>query len=163
MPKYELKLNTKSITDTINKLRQYQKSLDGFKERAIKIAVEMGVEQAKDIAGYMDIYDSGELVDGIVGEYENGKGYIHSTAPHSAFVEMGTGVRGKEDPNPYDYYPGWRYDVNEHGEKGWYYIGKDGNWHWTKGMPSRPYMYMTAQVLKESKAEIAEAALKDKG
>lgn len=30
---------------------------------------------------------------------------------------------------------------------GWYYF-KDGDWHWTKGMPSRPFMYQTGMDLR---------------
>ena len=33
------------------------------------------------------------------------------------------------------------------GEKGWFYF-KNGEWHWTKGMPSRPFMYNTASELR---------------
>lgn len=31
--------------------------------------------------------------------------------------------------------------------KGWHYF-KDGAWHWTQGMPSRPFMYNTASELR---------------
>lgn len=114
-----------------------------------------GVDEAKNMAMYMNAYDSGDLVNGIVEEYRDEKGYVHSTAPHTAFVEMGTGIRGQQEPNPNNYYPGWSYDVNEHGEAGWFYI-KDGVKHWTKGMPSRPFLYDTAQMLRRSIAQIAE-------
>lgn len=111
--------------------------------------VEQGVELAKQNADYMSIYDTGELVDGIIPEFRDGKGYVVSSAPHSAFCEFGTGIRGAESPHPEPGLAGWKYDVNNHGEEGWWYMGDDGEWHWTAGMPSRPYMYNTAQALKD--------------
>lgn len=163
MPTIKINLSEKSIDDAIAQVRAYREKIERFEENAVRIATEMGVETAKDFAMYMNAYDSGELVNGIIAEYKDGKGYVVSTAPHSAFVEMGTGVRGKEQPNPGDYIPGWTYDKNEYGEDGWFYIGKDGKRHWTKGMPSRPFMYETAKVLKESKNWIALQALKEGG
>ena len=45
--------------------------------------------------------------------------------------------------------------VNNHGEKGWFYF-RDGEWHWTKGMPSRPFMYETSIELAEKIVEVAK-------
>ena len=148
------------MDNAIQRVEDYQKKVDSLGENVTKRLTEDGVSQAKEMAMYMNAYDSGELVGGIVAEYRDKKGYIHSTAPHSAFVEMGTGVVGAGSPNPNGTVPGWVYDVNEHGEKGWFYIGRDGKRHWTKGMPSRPYMYDTAQILKQSVQYVVEDELK---
>lgn len=161
MPKIKLKLNDASIAQAIKEVKAYQKKVDGLGDKVVHAATELGVEQAKELASYMNVYDSGDLVAGIVPEFKDGKGYIHSTAKHSMFVEMGTGIRGKQDPNPENYIPGWEYDVNEHGEAGWYYYDDQGKKHWTKGMPSRPFMYDTAQMLRQSIPWIAEGELKD--
>lgn len=163
MPKIKLSLSLRSIQSAIEEVKSYQKKVNALDEKLVKRLTEYGVEEAKNYALYMNAYDSGELVNGIIAEYREGKGYIVSTSPHSAFVEMGTGIRGKQDPNPYNYLPGWTYDVNEHGEDGWFYVGKDGKRHWTKGMPHRPYMYETAQALKKSAAWVAEKELKEGG
>lgn len=73
---------------------------------------------------------------------------------------MGTGVVGAQNPNPNNSVPGWVYDVNEHGEAGWvYFKEKDGKYHWTKGIPSRPYMYDTAQILRDSIPDVAKEEL----
>lgn len=160
MPKIVFSLNPDSINKAIRELKAYTKKVQSAPENAMKTAVEDGVHQAKELAMYMNAYDSGELVNGIVAEYEGNKGYIHSTAPHTAFVEMGTGIRGAGEPHPENYYPGWEYDVNEHGEAGWYYIGRDGKRHWTKGMPSRPFLYETSVMLKDAIPGIVENELK---
>ena len=126
----------------------------------IRLLVEQGVDLAKQNADYMSIYDTGELVDGIVPEFRDGKGYVFSSAPHSAFCEFGTGIRGAESPHPEPGLANWKYDTNSHGEEGWWYMGDDGEWHWTAGMPSRPYMYNTAQQLKEQVLPLAKEVFK---
>lgn len=39
--------------------------------------------------------------------------------------------------------------TTEDGREGWYYPADDGTWRFTEGMPSRPFMYETAQYLRE--------------
>lgn len=162
MPTIKLRLDTKSLNEAIKELGEYREKLEKYPKNAVRVATEEGVQQARELAMYMNAYDSGELVNGIVAEYgADDTGRIHSTAPHTAFVELGTGVAGSQNPAPENYYPGWQYDVNEHGEAGWWYIGKDGKRHWTKGMPSRPFLYETARLLKEARPFLAERALKE--
>lgn len=66
-------------------------------------------------------------------------------ADYANYVEYGTGIMGENDPHPeptmWDEFEG--YDLQNHGDNGWKYIGKDGRLHWTKGMPSRPIVYNT--------------------
>ena len=64
-----------------------------------------------------------------------------ASSDHADYVEFGTGIRGAESPHPKP--NGWSYDVNEHGDDGWVYKGKDGKFHWTAGTRSRPFMYET--------------------
>lgn len=57
---------------------------------------------------------------------------------YSAFVEYGTGVVGEgthEDPKTY------QYDINNHGENGWWFYDEKGKAHWTKGMEAHRFMY----------------------
>lgn len=151
-------LSSSSINDAISKIREFRKKAEANADHIVQKAAERGKEEAQNAAMYMNAYDSGALVEGIIDEYEDKAGYVKATAPHSAFVEMGTGIVGAQSPNPNSYYPGWRYDVNEHGDAGWWYMGNDGELHWTKGMPSRPYMYEAAQSLKQSIGDIAKGA-----
>lgn len=161
MPKIKLSLNASSIDAAIKQVKAYQQKVEEFPEKAVKKTVELGVEQAKDLAMYMNAYDSGELVDGIIGEAKDNKGKIEATAYHSAFVEFGTGVRGEKEPHPEYFALGWTYDFNKHGQAGWEYIGDDGKKHWTLGMPSRPFMHDTAQMIKEAIPWIAETVLQE--
>lgn len=108
----------------------------------------------------MDIYDTGELMRGIESQYKGKIGFVVSTATHSIFCEFGTGIVGAQNPHPEVAIAGWRYDVNEHGQLGWWYIGRDGKSHWTKGMPSRPYMYETAKMLRSMVVPLAKEVMR---
>lgn len=160
MPTIRISLSPASISEAIQKIEQYRKKVETADEALVKLSVERGTQQAKELASYMNIYDTGELMNGIVGDEQGEEGEILSTAAHSAFCEFGTGARGKASPHPEPGIAGWRYDVNEHGEQGWFYIGKDGKTHWTKGMPSRPYMYDTAKLLRQAIPDLAREVMK---
>ena len=81
-------------------------------------------------------------------------GIVRADTTYAVFVEYGTGVVGASNPHPAP--DNWRYDVNSHGEKGWVYKSeRDGKFHWTKGMPSRPFMYDTIRELERNLDSIA--------
>lgn len=161
MTTIKFNLSTSSIEQAIKDLKAYQKQVQGLGPKVVKRMVEGGTEQAKELVDYMGAYDSGDLLAGIVGTVDGKKGAIHSTSGHSAYVEYGTGIVGAGSPHPEagSYPGGWRYDVNEHGEAGWWYPGKDGKYRWTKGMPHRPFMYETAQILRQSVEDIAKSEM----
>ncbi len=160
MPKYSMKLNEQSINQLLEDLKAYRSKVKKAPEQIVHQLTEQGVSLAQQNAAYMDIYDSGELVNGIVSEYKSKtSGVVASTAEHSAFCEFGTGVVGAGQPHP-EPAPGWQYDVNEHGEEGWWYYDENGKKWWTKGMPSRPYMYDTARMMRQQIVPVAKEVLK---
>ena len=165
MLKLSATLSSKSLNDLLKQVGKYREKVENAGPKITRVLTEAGVSIAKDNASYMNIYDSGELVNGIVAEYvgaygvETAKGKVHSTARHSAFCEFGTGVVGKGSQHP-DPMPGWVYDVNEHGEDGWWYYDDQGEKRWTKGMPSRPYMYDTARMLRNMIEPVAKEVIK---
>ncbi len=146
--KISLKLSEDSIQKAIDELNRYKRRVDRLPERLVKDLTDMGAEIAKQNVQHMGAYDTGELESSIYAEQNGAKGSVKTGAGHAAFVEFGTGVVGEGAPHPDVSLAGWKYDVNEHGELGWWYPGKDGRFHWTKGMPSRPYMYSAAQELR---------------
>lgn len=157
--KCSIKLNDKSIRKALKDLREYQKKVEQAGPNITKRLTEQGVSLAQQNASYMNIYDSGELVNGIESSYDGNRGYVFSTAKHSAFCEFGTGVVGQDSPHP-DPANGWTYDVNEHGEEGWWYYDRHGNRRWTKGMPSKPFMYDTARMLRNMVIPMAKEEMK---
>ncbi len=135
-------------------LRKAAAEVRAYKARIEKLAVELTAElaaQGKQIAlvEAADIRDTGKLLSSIVEEHSGNYGYVKCKCGYAVYVEFGTGVVGSRKPHPDISIAGWKYDVNGHGELGWWYPGKDGKYHWTKGMPSRPFMYNTAQQLRK--------------
>ena len=160
MPKIKLKLSTNSINQALKEVKAYQKKVEKAADDLVRRLTEQGVSLAQLNASYMEIYDTGELLRGIESQYKGKIGFVVSTATHSIFCEFGTGIVGAQNPHPEVAIAGWRYDVNEHGQLGWWYIGRDGKSHWTKGMPSRPYMYETAKMLRSMVVPLAKEVMR---
>lgn len=88
--------------------------------------------------------------------------------------EMGSGIVGSNNPhpNPNGPFKSWKYDVNEHGEKGWYYptttddpnpykYEKNGQLYgWTKGLPSRHMFYDALNDIINEIGDIVEIELR---
>lgn len=167
MPKkISMSLNPDSVQNAIDQLETYKSKLGDLRNTLVKNAAIRGTEIAKDEVLAVGAIESGSLQEHIQPIYtDSGKSYVFSGAPHSAFVEFGTGIRGKQKPYEGENLPaGWQYDVNNHGEKGWKYFNPYlGEFHVTRGMASRPFMYYTATRLKNELVPIAKEAIKEVG
>lgn len=155
MRKITIQLSEESIKAAIKELNAYKRELSQKARILVQRLVEAGVEIARQEVKVLGAFDSGELHDSLDGlMYTDGAhGIIFTNCGHAAFVEFGTGIVGEGSPHPT---MPWQYDVNAHGEAGWvYYDEKQGRFRWTKGMPSRPYMYLTARRLEERVEAIA--------
>ena len=150
-----LNLSKQSILQAQNELQKYKRELVQKTDMFVARMTEHGVEFAKMDIAQLDAIESGELQNSMIGYYDASlkTGFVIANCPHAAFVEFGTGIRGKNSPhvNPP---AGWEYDTNEHGEEGWYYWDGDRK-RWTAGMGSRPFMYHTAQELRKVAEQIA--------
>ena len=127
-------LSVSSVRAAIKDLEDYKKDLANKCNMLSQRLAEKGVEIAK-------------LKIGAVVQ-DGAKWIVYTNCPWAKFVEFGTGIVGSKSPHPDTSIIGWKYDVNEHGEEGWFYF-RDQKWHWTKGLPSRPFIYETAQDLRE--------------
>lgn len=125
----------------------YRDELQLKLNRLLTVLSEDGAEYARMQVATLGAVYTGGLLDSIEGYYSASEhcGIIKAGAWYAAFVEYGTGVVGANSPHPSG--NGWAYDVNGHGEAGWHYM-LDEQWHWTRGMPSRPFMYNTVQELE---------------
>lgn len=157
-------LSVKEVQNAIKEIKAYQSDLNRKCEILAQRLAEEGVVIAKvKIMQFPAVY-TGELLNSIQSEpgamISNGSQWIIYTGCEWApFVEFGTGIIGSGNPHPDPGLANWKYDVNEHGEAGWFYY-KDGEWHWTKGMPSRPFMYETGRDLLEIVPKIAKEIFK---
>lgn len=156
----KITLTQSSIQQAIREIEQYKQEIISKTKIFAQRLADEGVILAKvKISQYPAVY-TGELLNSIIDEpgalLTNGSQWIiYTDCEWAAFVEFGTGIVGSENSHPNPDLASWKYDVNEHGESGWMYF-KEGEWHWTKGMPSRPFMYETARDLKRLIPKLAK-------
>lgn len=166
MAKKNLKadLSVSSIRNLQKELEKYRDSLT-FKCRLLAEKLsERGVEIARVQIASLDAIFTGELIQSLYSEYKVSTPYgaifaIVTDSDHAAFVEFGTGQRGKDTPYPYPLPEGvsWDYNVGKTirqnattGRYYWFYPGQDGKWHYTEGLPSRPFLHNTSiELLRE--------------
>ena len=158
MPIIQCVLTRESLDEAIAKVKEYRDRLDKADEAIVKRLTNDGAKQAQELVSYMNAVDTGELMSSIIGEANGKTGKITAGTDHAAFVEFGTGVVGLASQHPQPI-AGWKYDKNGHGDAGWYYYGDDGKKHWTRGMPSRPYMYDTAQMMAQAVPDVVAEEL----
>lgn len=150
-------LDAKELGRAIKELQTFKKDFIAKTKTFMSQLVDAGVEIARNEVIELGAFDSGELANSIQGTvmYTDGKnkGIIFTNCPWAAFVELGTGIVGAESPHPTK---PWEYDTGNHGDAGWVYFDESRNrFFWTKGMPSRPFLYHTALELERRIPEIA--------
>lgn len=164
MAKHKITLNPlsqSSIQNAIKALQSYQDSLTYKCQLLAEKLAEKGVEIARVQIADLDAIFNQDLIKSIHSEYVGsvkggGVWAVVANSEHAAFVEFGTGVIGKANPYKGTLPEGvdWQYASGKtirqlaDGRYGWFYQGKDGNWYFTEGMPSRPFMYSTANELR---------------
>lgn len=149
MPKFKINLNPREIDRLIKDIKQYKRELTEKVNLLIGELTDYGVQVAKAQVRELGAWYTGELESSIEGYFSPsvGVGIIKAGAPYAVYVEFGTGIVGKHQPHPSP--DDWRYDINGHGESGWWYFNDyTGHPQWTKGIPSRPFMYNTARKLE---------------
>lgn len=154
-------LSSESIDQAIREVRDFRRKLEKCCNDLIRELTDQGVIVAKMNVMSMNAVLTGQLEESISGIFNarNRVGVIYTTVPYAVYVEYGTGIVGEASPN--DNPEGeieWSYDINNHGDKGWWYYatidGKSG-FHWTKGMPARPFMYNTLRWLQQNAPDVA--------
>ena len=156
-----MNLSTESIDQAIREVREFQRKLEKCCKDLIRELTEQGMVVAKANVMSMNAVLTGALEESIQGVFNanTGTGVIFTDVPYAVYVEYGTGIVGEMSPN--DNMEGeisWEYDVHDHGDSGWWYFASiDGvaKFHWTKGMPARPFMYRTLRWLQQNAPDVA--------
>lgn len=177
MAKHKIVVNVfsqKSIEDAIKGLQSYQDYLTYKCQLFAEKLAQRGVEIARVQVAELDAIFKRDLIESIHSEYETsvrggGIWAVVAGTDHAMFVEFGTGVIGKAQPYKGTLPEGvtWEYASGKtirqlaDGRYGWFYKGKDGNWYFTEGMPSRPFMYNTANELRSIIVSTAKEVFKD--
>ena len=155
-----------SFKQAIAEVESLERQLrEGLNELCRKLLDE-GVDVAKMQLMSFPAVDTGALMASIGhGAFDpaSGTGIIYAGAYYAFFVEYGTGMRGAANPHPgasgSDFAVLGRdgsrtYERYNSDKPGWYYVGDDGKWHYTEGMPSRPFMFNTLMTLADKAAEM---------
>ena len=156
MAKTTIKFKLDEIDYAIRRLERYKTQFLDKCDRLVKELTAQGAEIASVQIKQLDAIDTGKLLNSIDGYFDSksGVGIIKADTLYAIYVEFGTGVVGSQSPHPNP--NGYRYDINAHGDKGWvYYDDGSGEFRWTKGFKSRPFMYNTARQLEKECAKIA--------
>lgn len=166
---FKTDLSVKGINDLKKQLNDYKVNfLQRKLEELTKELAERGVEIAKANLTKLDAIFTGELMNSLYAKQDSSSAgkvvfLIVTDSEHAAFVEFGTGQLGLEGGYPYPFPNGVQWDYNtgstifefSPGQYGWFYE-RDGQWYFTQGMPSRPFMYETAMELLQEVPKIAK-------
>ena len=155
----KIPLSRDNVTKAIAEIRRYRNQLLPNKINAVLRQILIrGVEIVREEITSLGAVDKGELLNSVQYKIDKNRGYITVGTDHCAFVEFGTGTKGENSPYPAVLPDGvsWSYNTGPtvtevNGVKGWWFNG----WFCT-GMPSRPYMYNSAQRLKSEIPQILE-------
>lgn len=175
MAKKKLKCNlsVSGIQQLQKDVQKYQNSIE-YKARLLaERLAELGVEIARMKIASLDAVFTSELISSIHSEYKGSTkdGAIFCVVAgtdHALFVEFGTGIVGQKTPYPYTLPDGvsWEYASGKtirqlaDGRYGWFYPGDNGQWYFTEGMPSRPFMYQTSLELQKKVVSVAKQVFK---
>ncbi len=160
-------LNPDSIQAAIDRLEKRRREVDQKAASLVRLLTQLGLERARDIVPI----DTGVAQASIIGYIDEAEGIgIIRAGGYCKYIEFGTGVKGAAGKHPSAEYMaimGWAYNVGatifttKDGREGWFYPADDGTWKFTEGMPSRPFMYETAQYLRKEAKRLAKEAFMD--
>lgn len=156
-----MELSKKSLEESKKFLNKYQEAYSKGIDNAVKYATEMMYNK---VLEYCYANGISNHTSQIQWQYDDNakSGRVWTNDMVIIFNEMGTGIVGSNNPhpNPDGPFKSWRYDVNEHGEKGWKYPKEDGTYGWTKGLPSRHMFYSAFQDIKSEIGNIVDVEIR---
>lgn len=156
-----MELSKKSLEEAKKFLNKYQEAYSKGIDNAVKYATEMMYNK---VLEYCYANGISNHTSQIQWQYDDNakSGRVWTDDMVIIFNEMGTGIVGSNNPhpNPDGPFKSWKYDVNEHGEKGWKYPKEDGTYGWTRGLPSRHMFYSAFQDIKSEIGNIVDIEIR---
>ena len=139
-------------------LEEWTKDLEKRKKQYSKIALRIADRLADEMM--KDVYPDTEKISAKL-EGNIAVAGIRNKEQKWTYKEYGTGIVGSQNPHVAEALAsiGWKYDVNEHGEKGWVYPKGDGTFGWTKGQPASKKFWQALQKAEEIFPEIGREEL----
>lgn len=160
MKHIKFRLDTGEIIRATRELEAYKAEIKEKSRTLVKALIDEGLVILRAKILEMNINDTGELYNSADGYYSPSlnAGIIRVDCQYAVFVEFGTGTVGQKSPYigeamaqlGYKYCGGTHYFTTRDGRIGWIYPTDDGEFRFTEGMPSRPFMYETAKELEKA-------------
>lgn len=156
-----MELSKKSLEEAKKFLNKYKEAYSKGIDNAVKYATEMMYNKVLEYCYANGISNHTSQIRWQYDE-DTKTGRVWTNDMVIIFNEMGTGIVGSNNPhpNPDGPFKSWKYDVNEHGEKGWKYPKEDGTYGWTKGLPSRHMFYSAFQDIKDEIGNIVDIEIR---
>lgn len=150
--KFNMRLSLESIQEYKDFLEKYSYKIPQVAENIIVKVSKVGMQDNYKSTTTLPVENTGNKV----------TGGIKTTDEGETYAEFGTGIVGKDSPHIAEYLSksGWKYDVNEHGKKGWWYY-KNGELHWTQGIPAQKKFYEASKRMEEEFKRIAKEEFKN--
>jgi len=163
---FEFNLSERSINELTRNLQNYHRDLKLAKNYILEALADFTMEEVK--KNIADTTSPGTSTGTLLSSIKkspilNDTIRIYTDLAYAKFVEYGTGIVGAGATHPKASEAGWVYDKNEHGERGWVYMGSDGEFHWTAGQEGHQFMYRALETLKSKYMEIARKVLRERG
>lgn len=166
MKTIQVELDPISVKKAIEELNKYKKDLENKVRLLLQRLTDYGANVVRLKIVSMGAVYSGELLSSVDGYYSPtlNAGFVRVTNEHAAFVEFGTGVVGAANPHKngeylakaaWGYATGPKIFTTKDGRVGWIYPIGDGEYRFTEGMKSRPFMYETVLELQSKFPSIA--------
>lgn len=156
-------LSIKSIDKLKKAIVDYENDLQTKLVLFCERLSQYGVEAAQANIVNLDAVFTGDLFRSIYNEQQYATKdtvvfIVATNSEHAVYVEMGTGMVGAENPYPGKlpavYAQGKTIRQLADGRYGWFYQ-RDGQWYFTEGMPSRPFMWFASMDMQEQVVRIA--------
>ena len=179
--RFKLDLSTTSVNKLLQALKATEDKIATVVSKALQQLGEMGVVNIGRLLtvyglGDSDVARSVELI-----KVNDSHFRIRATGKmtdigvcQAVLLEFGTGIVGERQPHQVAAEFGYKYDINAHGDAGWFYpttltdrnprkyVTKKGDvLAWTKGMPSRPFMYNTSVYLLSEAPYVLRGVIKE--
>lgn len=153
MAKFERRLSLVSLNEWIKNLELRKKQ---YSKASFNIADRMADEILKEVVnkkGYRETYKISTKIENNVAISG-----IKNDEAKAMYREYGTGIVGSKNPHIAEALnlAGWKYDINKHGEKGWFYPKDDGTFGWTKGQISHKEFWNALEDIQKRFPEIAK-------
>ena len=135
-------LSTKSVHQARLELERIRNNIPAAMDNARLELAQMGRDRAEMFLATSD--GTSTLMGSMKVSHGGSYTSLYTDIPWAVYIEYGTGIVGEQSPHPAPETANWIYDINSHGEAGWFYWIRSGV-HWTKGQIASAFLYTTGQ------------------